>query len=179
MNNKKEKIIDKRVYTYIIAFIILLFITIMVMFLLNKNKSNSSSNEGIEYMYYQDDNIVDAVVKPFVSEKTAKVTINNVEYELILDNNLAAFDLLSILPIKLEMDDLNNNEKYSYLPFSLTNDDNYSGTIKKGDVMLYQSNCVVIFYKDFETTEYYTKIGYIEGLPDFGNETITVDFDKE
>ena len=93
-----------------------------------------------------------------------------------LENNLTALDLLSVLPLYLEMEDLNNNEKYSYLSYSITNDNSYTGKIKKGDVVLYQSNCIVIFYKDLETDYLYTKIGHIDNLPDFGNESFYVSF---
>ena len=40
--------------------------------------------------------------------------------------------------------------------------------------MLYGNNCLVIFYKTFETSYSYTKIGHIDNLEDLGNEDITV-----
>lgn len=33
--------------------------------------------------------------------------------------------------------------------------------IKAGDIMLYGSNCIVVFYKSFDTTYKYTRIGRI------------------
>ena len=93
-----------------------------------------------------------------------------------LENSITSLDLLSVLPLELSMDDLNNNEKYSYLSFSLTSNDEYTGTLKKGDVLLYQSNCIVIIYKDFNTTYNYTKLGHIDNLPNFNNESIKVIF---
>ena len=42
--------------------------------------------------------------------------------------------------------------------------------------MLYQSNCIVIFYEDTETELYYTKLGHIDNLNDLGNGSINVIF---
>lgn len=172
MKNKKERINNKK-YVFLIVFIICVFLSIIVYFIMNNNKTNSSKNEGINEQI-NDNDFLEPSIKPFVSEKIINVIINNNEYKMILENNLTAFDLLSVLPIKLEMEDLNNNEKYTYLSYSLTNDNSYTGKIEKGDVMLYQSNCIVIFYKDFETNYFYTRIGHIEDLPDFDNGSIEV-----
>jgi len=38
--------------------------------------------------------------------------------------------------------------------------------IKKGDIMLFGNNCLVIFYKSFKTSYSYTKIGHIENPAD-------------
>ena len=50
--------------------------------------------------------------------------------------------------------------------------------INVGDVMLYGNNCLVIFYKSFDTSYSYTKIGHIDNLPDLGSDSITVKFEK-
>ena len=174
MRKKKERISNRK-YTLLITFIICIFLSIIVYFMVNNNKTNSSSNEGLKEEYLEDD-FLNPSVKPFDSEKRIDVTINNVGYSMTLANNLTALHLLSILPMDLEMEDLNNNEKYSYLSYSIANDNSYTGKIKKGDVLLYQSNCIVIFYKDLETDYLYTKIGHIDNLPDFNNESIYVSF---
>lgn len=173
MKRNKERISSKK-YVVLIAFIVCIFLAIIVYFIVNNNKTNSSSNDGVNEEEYNDDDFLESSVKPFDSEKKINVIINNIEYTMNLENNLAALDLISVLPIDLEMDDLNNNEKYNYLSYSLTSDNSYTGKITKGDVMLYQSNCLVIFYKDFETDYSYTRIGHIDNLPDFDNQSILV-----
>ena len=62
----------------------------------------------------------------------------------------------------LTMSDLNNNEKYCYLDFTIPADSKSVKNIKKGDVMLFGNSCLVIFYKSFTTSYSYTKIGYIQ-----------------
>ena len=45
--------------------------------------------------------------------------------------------------------------------------------------MLYGDNCLVIFYKSFDTSYSYTKIGHINNLPDLGNDNVLVKFEME
>ncbi len=172
--NKNKK--GNSIYVYIILFIIFLFLLIFIYgFVKEKEKKPIKEDEANMELALNEDIVVEGV-NPFDEEKSIKVVINNDEYTLKLENNIAAYDLVSILPISIKMDDLNNNEKYSYLNLSLNNLDDYTGKISKGDVMLYQSNCIVIFYKDIDTSYKYTKIGHIDNLPNFNSDSIDVSF---
>ena len=44
--------------------------------------------------------------------------------------------------------------------------------------MLYGNNCLVVFYKSFDTSYSYTKIGHIENLPDLEDKNIIIKFEK-
>ena len=100
------------------------------------------------------------------NQNDMKVTIkvNNQNFSAILYDNEASKKLLEKLPLKLTMDELNENEKYCYLDTSLPTNSAKVGKINKGDIMLYTSNCLVLFYDSFETSYSYTKIGYIEDV---------------
>ena len=82
----------------------------------------------------------------------------------------------------MNMTELNNNEKYYYLNTTLPVNSERVGTIKKGDIMLYGNNCIVIFYENFNTSYSYTKIGYIENpdnlAADLGKGSVSVSFKK-
>ena len=107
-----------------------------------------------------------------------KVTINDKTYTLILENNIAVEEFINILPQEFTMNELNGNEKYVYMDNSLTTNSYTPKHIEKGDVMLYGDNCLVIFYKSFDTTYSYTKIGHIDNLDNLGNDSIIAKFEK-
>lgn len=107
-----------------------------------------------------------------------KVTINNKIYTLKLENNSTIHEFLNLLPQEFMMDELNGNEKYVYMNNSLTTNSYNYNHIEKGDVMLYKDNCLVIFYKSFDTSYNYTKIGHIDNLENLGNGSITAKFEK-
>ena len=73
------------------------------------------------------------------------------------------------------MNELNGNEKYGTLDKSLTTNSYNPGVINKGDVMLYGSNTLVVFYKTFNTSYSYTKIGHIDNLDDLGSNNVKVE----
>ena len=106
------------------------------------------------------------------------VTINDMSYKIIFEDNETINKFISMLPQTFEMTELNGNEKYIYLDYSLPTDSTNPGHIEAGDVMLYGDNCLVIFYKSFNTTYSYTKIGHIYDLLDLGPDNVTVTFIK-
>ena len=74
----------------------------------------------------------------------------------------------------LDMRELNGNEKYFYLDEPLPAAAQRVGQIRvgqirAGDLMLFGSDCVVLFYESFATSYTYTPIGRIDdpaGLAD-------------
>lgn len=169
---------NSKITNYLILVIFILVVSFALYYVNKdnaKNKEKDVKDNKINNEVYGDFEMdIEAGSTPIDMQDEVKITINNIEYILKLEKNETSFDIISMLPMNLEMDDLNNNEKYIYLSSSLNSDGNYTGSIKKGDVMLYQNNCLVIFYKDFNTNYYYTKIGHIDNLPDFDNESINV-----
>lgn len=107
------------------------------------------------------------------------ITINNKEYEIILEDNPTTNKLMELLPIDIKMSDLNENEKYVYMNDTFPTDEKPVKDINKGDVMLYGDNCLVIFYKSFKTSYSYTRIGHIKDLEDLTNDSIIVKLRKE
>lgn len=106
-------------------------------------------------------------------------TINGEKLEIKLENNSTVSALLKELPLEVSISDLNSNEKYAYLDNSLPTNSYSPKHIEAGDVMLYGDNCLVKFYKSFDTSYSYTKIGHIDSLPSLGDGSVSVIFSAE
>lgn len=111
-------------------------------------------------------------------KNTMKAIINEQEYTINLEDNETVTTLLNKLPLEVQMTELNGNEKYVYLDYDLPTNSSSQKRIYAGDVMLYGNNCLVIFYKSFNTSYSYTKIGHIDKLPNLGGGSINVKFIK-
>ncbi|WP_455595091.1 cyclophilin-like fold protein [Cloacibacillus porcorum] len=83
-------------------------------------------------------------------------------FSATLYDNEAAGALAAMLPMRLEMSELNGNEKYCGLSHSLPVNPARPSGIHAGDLMLYGSDCLVLFYKSFSTTYSYTPLGRID-----------------
>ena len=90
-----------------------------------------------------------------------KITVNGKTFTAELENNKTAKAFLKMLPMTLSMEELNGNEKYKYLDQDLPIKTYKPGTIHAGDLMLYGSDCLVLFYQSFKSGYSYTKIGSI------------------
>ena len=110
------------------------------------------------------------------------IKVNNKVFTAKLYDNETAKAFAELLPITLDMNELNGNEKYYNLKNSLPTNASNMGKISNGDLMLYGNNCIVLFYDSFSTNYSYTKIGYIENPEELantvGNSNITITFDK-
>lgn len=112
-----------------------------------------------------------------------KITVNNTTFTATLQNNETAKAFKDLLPLTLNMAELNDNEKFTELPNNLPTNATNPGTIQNGDLMLYGSNTLVLFYKTFSTSYTYTKIGRIDnpdGLENaLGSSNASVKFELE
>ena len=101
------------------------------------------------------------------NEKTGKVNneiiimVNKRKFSATLENSATANAFRELLPLTLKMTELNGNEKYFELPVNLPAKAARPGTIIAGDLMLWGSNTLVLFYETFSTSYSYTKIGKI------------------
>lgn len=91
-----------------------------------------------------------------------EILVGNKTFSATLYDNEAARTLIDMLPLTLNMSELNGNEKYYYLDKSLPTNASRPSGIKTGDIMLYGNSCLVLFYESFSTSYSYTPIGHID-----------------
>lgn len=70
--------------------------------------------------------------------------------------------IMQKLPLSITMDELNGNEKYYYFSESFPTESRRISEIHAGDLKLYGSSCLVLFYESFSTSYSYTSLGYLE-----------------
>lgn len=112
-----------------------------------------------------------------------KIKIGKHTFSAALYDNETATAFKAMLPLTIRMDELNGNEKKYDFPKSLPAGSANPKTINNGDLMLWGSNTLVVFYKTFSTAYSYTKLGKIDdpsGLENaVGKGDVTVIFESE
>ena len=111
-----------------------------------------------------------------------KILIGDQTFDAVLFDNAAARAFYEKLPLNVTMTEFNGNEKFYSFNKNLPSLDKKVDNIRTGDLMLWLSNTVVLFYQDFYSGYNYTRLGKIknpEGLLDaVGNGNISVTFEK-
>ena len=112
---------------------------------------------------------------------TIKIMIGGKLFKADIEDTETGKAFIGKLPLTLDMDELNGNEKYCY-GVSLPRDDKYYNSIAAGDLMLFSGNCIVLFYGPAGGYSY-TRIGKLvstEGLKEaLGTGSVKVSFEVE
>ena len=118
---------------------------------------------------------------PNTDSAKIKITLGTNTFNATVYSNATATAFKTRLPLTINMRDLNGNEKYFDLPNNLPANASNPGNVQTGDLMLYGSNTLVLFYKTFSTSYSYTRIARVDnpsGLATaLGSGNITVKFE--
>lgn len=122
------------------------------------------------------------VVQNEAVEMKIKISVDKKIFNVTLENNETAREFIKRLPLEIKMVELNGNEKYFMFEKDFPTADEKIGEIHAGDLMIYNSNCLVLFYKNFPTIYTYTRLGKIDNTEVLseivGRGNITVKFEK-
>lgn len=90
-----------------------------------------------------------------------KITVGTTVFNATINDNATATAFKAMLPLTLNMSELGGVEKFANLPSNPPSNHTNPGTIQNGDLMLYSSNTLVLFYTTFSTSYSYTQIGRV------------------
>ena len=121
----------------------------------------SPSEEDSDTPGTPDPNIPDTPENPGTMNRNLTITIGTASFAAQLEDNATARAFAAMLPLEVRMNELNGNEKYTYLSSSLPTASSAPGTIETGDLMLWGNSCFVIFYESFSTPYAYVRLGSI------------------
>jgi hypothetical protein len=94
------------------------------------------------------------------------MTAGERRFAITLTDNAAARAFAERLPLTLDMSELNGNEKHAELREALPANASRPGTIRNGDLMLYGTNTLVVFYATFNSSYSYTRLGRVDAPAD-------------
>lgn len=131
-----------------------LFFAIFALFFFNNDKKAPAKNSPV---IRRDSNLNVKIIS-----NKMKIKIGTDTFTATIYDNKTSVALKSMLPLTVIMGELNGNEKYYQFPTDLPTSTTEIGTIREGDLMLWGTNTLVLFYKNFKTPYQYTKLGYID-----------------
>lgn len=110
-----------------------------------------------------------------------ELAINGKTFTAQIEETETGRAFYDLLPMTLDMSELNGNEKYHYLLSGLPTNAQYCSSLSAGDLMLYGNSCVVLFYGNAGGYSY-TRLGKLtstEGLADaVGRGNVSMSFSK-
>ena len=112
-----------------------------------------------------------------------KIKVGSTSFTATISNSATSAAFKAMLPMTVNMIELNGNEKYADLSGDLPTNASNPGTIQSGDLMIYGSSTLVLFYKSFPTSYPYTKLGRIDDVTGLaaavGSGNVTVTYELE
>ncbi len=159
----------------LLGILIVIIILVVILIVVNLKDDNNDSNRDRGINTSEEINGDDLSMK-------INLSINGNSFTAMLYDNETTRELLNRFPLEVSMSELNGNEKYYYFDESLPTNSYKPGNISTGDIMLYGSDCLVIFYEDFDTPYSYTRLGKIDNVDNLkdalGKENVNVVISK-
>ncbi|MGN1311904.1 MAG: cyclophilin-like fold protein [Bacilli bacterium] len=188
----------KKIVIIIISILVISAIVGGIVFLNSKETEGTNNNTNTSQMYEQDNETISNITNnneilqsnnsteqttsslqtnegnsnEYMQNTRIKLTFDNEEVYVKLDNNQSSKDFLEMLPLTLTFEDYNNTEKIANLPEKLSTEGTPSGYDPQiGDFSYYAPwGNLSVFYKDFRYSNSLVKLGTFEsGIEKLGN----------
>lgn len=90
------------------------------------------------------------------------MSVGERRFAVTLADTSAARALAALLPLTLDLEELNGNEKKQELSQALPVAASRPGRIYDGDILLWGSRTLVVFYQTFDSPYSYTRLGRVD-----------------
>lgn len=106
------------------------------------------------------------MIQPIKVKPTGQLVLQleNEKVPIIVSNTKIVTDMSGYMPFDVTFNELNGNEIYAELPFAIEVLPERVKEVQAGDVMLFGSSTLVIFYETHKTDYQYTKIGKVSDI---------------
>lgn len=106
------------------------------------------------------------MIQPIKVKPTGQLVLQleNEKVPIIVYNTKIVNGLSGYMPFDVTFNELNGNEIYAELPFAIEASPERVKEVQAGDVMLFGSSTLVIFYETHKTDYQYTKIGKVSDI---------------
>lgn len=157
-----ERLINVKKVVISVLVIVILFIGIFLMYNIF-NGGSYNTDKKVQENVIQDDTVIqDEEGEDDMEINKININIDGTDMSVTLEDNETVKSFLNRLSLEFVAEELNGNEKYYYLDEDLPSNSQQVDRIEKGDIMLFGSDCLVIFYESFNTSYSYTRIGKID-----------------
>lgn len=154
-----------------------ILVQLVLLFIVFMSCKTDNNNITVKEQTEEENNVTDSTSNQLI------IKIGSRTFSGTLVSNATATAFKARLPLTISMEELNSNEKFYRFSSSLPSNPTNPGTIQEGDLMLYTSNTLVLFYKTFSTFYPYTRIGKINDtsglMAALGTGNVTVSFSLE
>lgn len=109
------------------------------------------------------------------------ITIGDKKFTATLNDSEAAQEFTKLLPMEISMGEHNGNEKFCNLSENMPGRSSNPGRVESGDLMIWSSSTLVLFYAGSSTSYSYIRLGKIDnpsGLSqELGRGSVKVNFE--
>ena len=155
--------------------LIIIMIPVLYSIAISCNKADNNINT--------ENRAVDKNNNDSMTNSKINIKIGSKIFKATLFDNSSANAFKAMLPVALNMSELNGNEKFYDFSNNLPSNASNPATIQNGDIMLYGARTLVLFYKTFSTSYSYTRIGKVDDLSGYaaalGSGNVTVTYESE
>ena len=165
------KLFKNKAFVYLFTFALCALLAFSIYYFFNEKKKSNKNDDAMELDNINRNGALDSIIGP----RSLRVVIGSNEYIMVLEDNASVHELLSYDSVVFTMNN-DDSTMYGYLSNSIPYSPTITDPLVKGDVILTESNRIVIVFDNLELSNAYVKLGHIDELGNMYYGEIDVSF---